>query len=176
MDLAKEDTMGGWITLTRYCKVTGDSRQAVHLRVRSGKWQRGTHLTVPDGGSAWVNVPAVMQWIREGLMTPADETQAIPFEQALKEGSESPSVMVEAVTVTLKPTYKTYIPELMQDEDLPRRYANLTGMDLGGTVLGPLTGIPSRARQFDKLPDCIAWCDANQELSFFPIEVELEYV
>lgn len=181
MDLTKEDTLGGWITLSRYCLVTGETRQSVHLRVRSGKWQRGVHIVVPSGGSTWINVPSVVKWIREGLSTPEDETPYIPLEQAMQEAGtvvEADTTVASTEAKETKPTYKVYIPELMQDEGLPGRYANLTGTDISGVVLGPLTGMPGRARQFDTIEECATWCAANSTTDnlFFPSLIELEYV
>lgn len=172
MHLQDQDTVRGWITLKRYCEVSGDSRQAVHLRVRAGKWQRGVHFTVPDGSGAWVNIPAVINWLREGLDLPA------LLDTAAGEIAVPPPAMEEpvAVVVEAKPTYTVYVPELMQDDETAAPvFANLTGMDMSGTVLGPHTKMAGRARQFDTAELCQDWCDTQNEM-YVPKKVTLEYV
>ena len=49
-----------WTRLTKYCELSGDTRDGVNNRVRSGHWLKGVHLRRPDGGKElWVNLDAV---------------------------------------------------------------------------------------------------------------------
>ena len=52
-----------WIKLSKYCEVSGETRDAVEKRLRSGKWLRGIHARQPDGSAElWINLRAVEDW------------------------------------------------------------------------------------------------------------------
>ena len=53
----------GWVRLSKYCEVKGETRDGVSKRVRSGHWLKGVHLRRPDGSKElWVNLDAVNDW------------------------------------------------------------------------------------------------------------------
>lgn len=67
-DYAREvvlDMLGGWITLARYVELSGETRDAVHMRVHRKVWQVGVHYIAPPGCGAWVNAAAVGRWLEE---------------------------------------------------------------------------------------------------------------
>lgn len=171
MDL---DLTDGWITLSRYCKETGETKQTVHLRVSRGKWIRGVHYTVPDGGGAWVNIVAIRKWLLDNMESqkPAPPPY-VPVEPAhlIKPAEE--------VGTTAPTTFAAWIPALMQDDEAaPPIYANLTGMDMPlGRVLGPYTKVAKSARQFLTDKECDFWCtdNSNDKDMWFTVCVELPY-
>lgn len=65
-----------WIKLTEYCKMTNERPNLVHVRVTTGVWQRGKHLATPDGGVAYVNIPAILEWCTTAAATPSKEQTA----------------------------------------------------------------------------------------------------
>lgn len=52
-----------WMPLEQYTTITGDKPNNVHARVSIGVWQRGKHVSAPDGGKVWVNIKAVLEWV-----------------------------------------------------------------------------------------------------------------
>lgn len=70
MNLRDVETIEGWVPINRYCAVTGESRNIVHVRVSTGIWQRGKHTAAPDGGTTWVHIPSVLEWIEAGRKQP----------------------------------------------------------------------------------------------------------
>ena len=162
-------TINGWVTLKRYCEMTGETRAAVHTRVASGNWVRGVQYSAPDGGAAWVNLAAVEEWL-------AGELGKAP-------AVEPPLTVEPLPAVADAPTHFTaYIPEVLQlTEDSPPLYANMTGMDMPiegatGMILGPLTAEAKSARQFVYEADCVKWCEQNLDNTYFCAAVELPYV
>ena len=163
------DSIHGWITLARYCEISGETRAAVHTRVSDGHWQRGVHYVAPDGGAAWVNTDAIRDWIVGDTAAPAVTVLELKPVQSLP---------VEAAEAT----FVAYVPEVLQDDELATPlYANLTGMDMAvegttGLILGPLTAVPRSARQFVTEKDCEAWCAKQTEAVYFCASVVLPYV
>jgi hypothetical protein len=58
-----EVALGTFVTLKRYCEITGDTTYAVHNRRRRGVWVDGVHCHVKSRRRLWVNVVAANQWI-----------------------------------------------------------------------------------------------------------------
>lgn len=59
-----------WIKLSKYCELSGETRDAVDSRLRTGKWLRDVHARKPDGSAElWVNLRAVEDWV-EGSKPP----------------------------------------------------------------------------------------------------------
>jgi len=56
-------TAEDWMPLDKYCEVTGERKNTVHARVSMGVWQRGVHISTPDGKASWVNIPAILRWV-----------------------------------------------------------------------------------------------------------------
>jgi len=54
-----------WIRVATYCKITGDSTDAVHARRRKRQWTDGVHCKIGPDGNLWVNPEAVNQWIEQ---------------------------------------------------------------------------------------------------------------
>ena len=58
-----EVALGSFVTLKRYCQITGDTPYAVHNRRRRGVWIDGVHCQVKSRRRLWVNVVAANRWI-----------------------------------------------------------------------------------------------------------------
>ena len=52
-----------WIRVAVYCKLSGDTRNAVAARRRRRQWVNGHHCQVGPDGNLWVNVAAVNAWV-----------------------------------------------------------------------------------------------------------------
>ena len=170
------DSIHGWITLARYCEISGETRAAVHTRVSDGHWQRGKHYVAPDGGAAWVNTDAIRDWIVGDTAAPVPDPAGVIARSVAE-------LLPEAVEVVRpKATFVAYVPELLQEDEMATPlYANLTGMDMAvegttGLVLGPLTAVPRSARQFVTEKDCEEWCAKQTEAVYFCASVVLPYV
>lgn len=59
-----------WIKLEKYCEISGETKNAVHGRRRSGVWVDGRECKVVLG-SLWVNTEAVEQWIEKSKPQPS---------------------------------------------------------------------------------------------------------
>lgn len=55
-----------WVKITKYCELSGDSRDAVHARRRKGQWLDGVHCQVRKN-NLWINTEAVEQWVEHDL-------------------------------------------------------------------------------------------------------------
>lgn len=55
-----------WIKLNRWCELTGDTRDAVHARRKTGKWQDDIHCRVRDG-NLWINVEEGQSWVESEM-------------------------------------------------------------------------------------------------------------
>lgn len=63
------DMLNGWVPLAHYVHLFPcETANKVHKRVHQGTWQRQVHYASPEGGPAWVNLPAIRLWI-EGRLT-----------------------------------------------------------------------------------------------------------
>lgn len=58
-----------FVLLKHYCKLTGDSPQAVHNRRHRGDWIDGKHCILVDGRRLWINMMEVEHWILNGGRT-----------------------------------------------------------------------------------------------------------
>lgn len=58
----------GSIPLKRYTQLTGETANAVYLRVRRGIWKRGVHVHQPEGAGLWVNLGAVREWVEGDIV------------------------------------------------------------------------------------------------------------
>jgi hypothetical protein len=62
-----KDMMCGWVPAKLYMELYGETIDQIKHRVKSGIWRHGEHYTVPRGGSSWVNIPAIRQWLDASL-------------------------------------------------------------------------------------------------------------
>jgi hypothetical protein len=63
-----ETMMGGWVPLRQYLRTYPDETQAkIDTRLSRKVWERGVHFAVPPKSRAWVNLPAIRQWIESGV-------------------------------------------------------------------------------------------------------------
>lgn len=51
-----------WVTLAKYCELTGESGNAVHARRRRGDWIEGVHCRV-NQGKVWVHLERAQRWV-----------------------------------------------------------------------------------------------------------------
>lgn len=78
------DMMNGWVPLVLYLRMFPDeSANKVHKRVQQGGWKRQVHYAAPDGGGAWVNLPAIRLWL-EGRLE-----EAVALEEAKKSATDN---------------------------------------------------------------------------------------
>jgi len=54
------------IKLNRYCELTGDTPDAVHMRRRRGEWIDGRHCHLISGRRLWIDLAEVSAWVRSG--------------------------------------------------------------------------------------------------------------
>lgn len=59
-----------WVKLAQWHKLTGDTADAVHSRLKVGKWAKGKHAKLIDG-KLWVNVPEALKWIEKSNTKPS---------------------------------------------------------------------------------------------------------
>lgn len=52
-----------WIRLATYCRLSGDSADAVHARRRKRQWVDGLHCRVGPDGNLWVNPEEINKWV-----------------------------------------------------------------------------------------------------------------
>lgn len=65
-----KDMMGGWVPMPIYLKMfSTENINKIHKRVQQGRWHRQVHYAAPDGGTAWINLPAVRLWVEGRLET-----------------------------------------------------------------------------------------------------------
>ena len=57
-----------WVKLNRWCNLTGDTRDAVHARRKTGKWIDGIHCQLRDG-KLWINIEASQSWVESPTKT-----------------------------------------------------------------------------------------------------------
>jgi len=57
---------GELVKLDHYCKLTGDTRQAVYSRMKRGQWVDGKHCHMREGRRLWIDIEEVNAWVRSG--------------------------------------------------------------------------------------------------------------
>ena len=55
---------GVLVKLHHYCKLTGDTPQAVHSRRKRKQWIDGQHCHVKEGRRLWIDINEVNKWVR----------------------------------------------------------------------------------------------------------------
>jgi hypothetical protein len=64
IDHCLANMMNGWVPLRVYLRMyPTETEGKVHTRVKRGVWTRRVHYAAPKGGSPWVNLPKVREWI-----------------------------------------------------------------------------------------------------------------
>ena len=58
------------VKLSRYCELTGDTPDAVHMRRRRGEWVDGRHCHIIGGRRLWIDLAEVNAWIRSSGIQP----------------------------------------------------------------------------------------------------------
>lgn len=53
----------GWILTSDWCRMTGETANAVRQRVHRGDWQRGVHWSAPDPRRSYVHEPTARAWL-----------------------------------------------------------------------------------------------------------------
>ena len=56
-----------WVRLSKYCELTGETRDMVYARKRAGIWLEGLHIRRRQG-KLWVCLPAVDRWVEQEHM------------------------------------------------------------------------------------------------------------
>ena len=52
-----------WVTLKRYCEMSGDSQRAIYVRRAKGLWADGVQTKKVPGVGVMVNMEEVTKWI-----------------------------------------------------------------------------------------------------------------
>jgi hypothetical protein len=64
MEFVVDRMMGGWVPIKTYLKwFSSETKLAIETRLQRGYWQKGVHYVTPKGGTAWVNVKAIREWV-----------------------------------------------------------------------------------------------------------------
>lgn len=58
--------MQGWVPQAVYEEVYREKPTAIRMRIKLGKWKKGVHYSDPQGGTRWLCVPAILDWIKGG--------------------------------------------------------------------------------------------------------------
>lgn len=58
------------VKLSRYCELTGDTPDAVHMRRRRGEWVDGRHCHIIGGRRLWIDLAEVNAWVRSSGFEP----------------------------------------------------------------------------------------------------------
>lgn len=55
------------VPLKQYCKISGESVEAVNRRIERGIWVEGTHyVKVQHVRERWIDIKEVEKWVRNG--------------------------------------------------------------------------------------------------------------
>ncbi len=57
------ETQLRYVKLTKYCELSGDSKQAVYGRRKKGIWLDGRETVTGPDGKIWVDMKAVESWL-----------------------------------------------------------------------------------------------------------------
>lgn len=52
-----------WITLKKYCELTGETSNTVHQRRKNGIWVDGIHCKIGPNNRLWINTEEVQKWV-----------------------------------------------------------------------------------------------------------------
>jgi len=53
-----------WVKLSQYCRLSGDTPEAVYTKRRRGIWLEGREAKIAGDGSLWVSLDAVNEWVK----------------------------------------------------------------------------------------------------------------
>ena len=56
-----------WVTLHKYCELSGETQQAVYAKRKKSMWLEGVHSTLGPDGKVWVNIKEVEKWVQQSL-------------------------------------------------------------------------------------------------------------
>ena len=60
-----------WVSLKKYCVLTGEIPGGVITRMKTGGWAKGIHYTIGPDRRRWVNLKEAQKWVEHGhLKTP----------------------------------------------------------------------------------------------------------
>jgi len=62
-EAGKDTKFTKWVTVEKYCELSGDSRQSVYNRRSRGVWHDGLHCRKVPTVGLMVNVEEVEKWI-----------------------------------------------------------------------------------------------------------------
>jgi len=54
-----------WVKLKKYCELSGDTPNAVHIRRQRGIWLDGVQIRLAPDKRLWVNLEAVEKWVEQ---------------------------------------------------------------------------------------------------------------
>lgn len=57
------DNLNKWVTVKKYCELTGDTPKAIYVRRSKGVWVDGQHAKNVPGMGIMVNIEEVNKWI-----------------------------------------------------------------------------------------------------------------
>ena len=59
-----------WVRLNKYCELSGETRDTIKHKRRTGLWMKGREYRVAEDGKLWINLPAVNKWAEGKKRTP----------------------------------------------------------------------------------------------------------
>lgn len=62
-----------WVRLSRFCELTGYTEDAVHAKMRKGKWLEGWLWRKAPDGHIMVNLEAFEEWVEGEEFPPASK-------------------------------------------------------------------------------------------------------
>jgi hypothetical protein len=55
-----------WVKVVKYCELSGDSKESVADKRKSGLWLEGVQYVIAPDGNTWVNLREVELWVQYG--------------------------------------------------------------------------------------------------------------
>ncbi|MTI12421.1 excisionase [Sansalvadorimonas verongulae] len=55
-----------WVRLSKYCELSGETRNTVNHKKKAGLWLEGREYRVAGDGCLWINLDAVNHWAGGG--------------------------------------------------------------------------------------------------------------
>jgi hypothetical protein len=64
----KELITSKWVTVKKYCEMSGDTTKAVYIRRSKGVWAEGVHAKKIPGMGVMINLEEINKWIESSQL------------------------------------------------------------------------------------------------------------